>query len=89
MKRCPQCRRDYFDETLVYCLDDGNALLEGPASADESATAILSEPEAVATGFPASESRTRARIHTTDQTAILPREAGACLPPAPRSSPEG
>lgn len=42
MKRCPECRRDYFDETLLYCLDDGSALLEGPASADEKATAILS-----------------------------------------------
>ena len=45
MKRCPECRRDYYDDTLLYCLDDGNALLEGPASAssaDEPATAILS-----------------------------------------------
>ncbi len=33
MKRCPECRRDYYDDTLLYCLDDGNALLEGPASA--------------------------------------------------------
>jgi serine/threonine-protein kinase len=44
MKRCPECRRDYYDDTLLYCLDDGNALLEGPASAssgDEPATAIL------------------------------------------------
>src|SRR5688572_22658109 len=42
MKRCPECRRDYYDETLLYCLDDGTALLEGPASADEPATAVLS-----------------------------------------------
>lgn len=41
MKRCPQCRRDYYDDTLLYCLDDGNALLEGPASGNEPATAIL------------------------------------------------
>ena len=83
MKRCPECRRDYYDDTLLYCLDDGNALLEGPgrseplASAggflDEPATAILSVPGAVATGFPASESPTRAQINTTDQTAIFPR----------------
>ena len=71
MKRCPECRRDYYDDTLLYCLDDGNALLEGPASADEPATAILSEPGAIATGFPASESPTRAQINTTDQTAIF------------------
>lgn len=41
MKRCPECRRDYFDDTLLYCLDDGNALVDGPASLDEPATAIL------------------------------------------------
>ena len=41
MKRCPQCRRDYYDETLLYCLDDGTHLLDGPASANEPATAIL------------------------------------------------
>ncbi len=59
MKRCPECRRDYYDETLLYCLDDGSALLEGPASADEPATAILSEPPAAATGLHSSESPTR------------------------------
>ena len=40
MKRCPECRRDYYDETLLYCLDDGTALVDGPTIA-ESATAIL------------------------------------------------
>jgi len=40
MKRCPECRRDYYDETLLYCLDDGTALLDGPASVDEPATAV-------------------------------------------------
>src|SRR5215203_3384418 len=34
MKRCPECRRDYYDETLIYCLDDGSALLNGPGSLD-------------------------------------------------------
>jgi eukaryotic-like serine/threonine-protein kinase len=59
MKRCPECRRDYYDETLLYCLDDGTALLEGPSSGDraqtvslknnsEAATAILSDPSAPA-----------------------------------------
>ena len=57
MKRCPVCRRDYTDETLNFCLDDGTALLDGPAArllpdeewpqpgpmgADEPATAVLS-----------------------------------------------
>ena len=72
MKRCPECRRDYYDDTLLYCLDDGNSLLEGPASMDEPATAILSEPGAIATGFRDGEAQTRAQINPTDQTAILP-----------------
>lgn len=42
MKRCPECRRDYFDDSLLYCLDDGSALLEGPDSRNKR-TAILSE----------------------------------------------
>jgi tetratricopeptide (TPR) repeat protein len=40
MKRCPECRRDYYDDSLLYCLDDGTALLEGPGS-DRINTAIL------------------------------------------------
>lgn len=47
MKRCPECRRDYKDDTLLYCLDDGSPLLHGSVLAgqttsDEPATAILS-----------------------------------------------
>ena len=75
MKRCPECRRDYYDDTLLYCLDDGNALLEGLASGsaarDEPATAILSVPPAVAGGAISGEDQTRQFVHTTDQTAIL------------------
>nr|MBA3351950.1 hypothetical protein [Blastocatellia bacterium] len=44
MKRCPVCRRDYADETLNFCLDDGSALLDGPASMDEPATAVFGVP---------------------------------------------
>ncbi|MEJ7847833.1 MAG: tetratricopeptide repeat protein [Pyrinomonadaceae bacterium] len=64
MKRCPGCRRDYYDETLSFCLDDGERLVGGPASDDLGA---------FPTGIPASESPTRAQINTTDQTAILHR----------------
>jgi TolB-like protein/Flp pilus assembly protein TadD len=65
MKRCPECRRDYFDDTLLYCLDDGSALLEGPASADEPATAIMTSADSP------SESPTKIQTET-DKTAILP-----------------
>ena len=41
MRLCPKCRREYLDDTLAFCLDDGSLLLDGPGS--ESATAILRE----------------------------------------------
>lgn len=41
MKRCPECRRDYYDDTLLYCLDDGSALLDGPASFGGGRTEML------------------------------------------------
>ena len=44
MKRCPECRRDYFNDSLQYCLDDGTALLEGPAYGSEPATAVFGVP---------------------------------------------
>ena len=76
MKRCPECRRDYYDDTLRFCLADGTELVYG-LSDDEPPTAILSEPGAVATGFDHGEDQTRPQIHTTDQTAIFPRGAEA------------
>ncbi|HEY2867608.1 MAG TPA: hypothetical protein VGJ02_10995, partial [Pyrinomonadaceae bacterium] len=43
MKRCPQCGRDYNDDSMSFCLDDGSELLFGP-SWDEPATAIVGVP---------------------------------------------
>src|SRR6185369_6748948 len=56
MKRCPQCRRDYFDDSLSFCLEDGSPLVYG-VSDDDPATAILPE------------SATKAQIYPTDQTS--------------------
>ena len=68
MKRCPECRRDYYDDTLLYCLDDGNPLLEGPASGsgagDEPQTAILHSTAAPG------EAPTRQQMNTTAETAV-------------------
>jgi TolB-like protein/Tfp pilus assembly protein PilF len=66
MKRCPECRRDYYDDSLLYCLDDGSALLDGPASMDEPATAILSSTDA------SSEAGTIQFLRTTDPTISQP-----------------
>ena len=70
MKRCPECRRDYTDGTLNFCLDDGAALVDGPAIADEPMTAILSDP-----GISAARSSTRAEMHTTDRGTTLEQRA--------------
>ena len=76
MKQCPECGREY-DNTMMFCLDDGAELLYGPAVSeppasvggqfDEPQTAILHS-----TDVPG-EAQTRAQIHTTEQTAVLPR----------------
>lgn len=74
MKRCPECWRDYYDETLLFCLDDGSALLDGPASMDEPLTAILLSTDA------ADEAPTRAQIHVTDHADVLPTGIGKIVP---------
>ncbi len=73
MKRCPECLRDYYDDSLLFCLDDGTALLEGPARSEtpqspsnsgrfsgEQRTAVLRETTAD------NEAPTRAQIHATE-----------------------
>jgi TolB-like protein/Tfp pilus assembly protein PilF len=43
MKRCPECRRDYVDDSLLYCLEDGAALIQGSVpSPDEPVTQMIS-----------------------------------------------
>lgn len=66
MKRCPECRRDYFDDTLLYCLDDGTPLLDGPGTSKEPATAILHTTDV------SGDAPTLQQIRTTGQTVILP-----------------
>ena len=86
MKRCPQCGRDYNDDSLSFCLDDGSELLFGPAPGgpssergtmvhrsfgDEPQTAILH------TTVGSEEAATRAAIYTTEGTAIHPPETAS------------
>ncbi len=68
MKRCPQCGRDYNDDSMSFCLDDGSELLFGPARSshyDEPATAILSEPPVSAGGQLSGENSTKPFIRTS------------------------
>ncbi len=66
---------------MSFCLDDGAELLFGPASSEallhsphEPATAILHETT------PPGEAATRAQIHMTDLTAVLPPGTGDIVP---------
>src|SRR5688572_7574958 len=71
MKRCPQCGREY-DPSMMFCLDDGAELLNGPAApllpeegwpkagvvgADDPATAILSEERTIANGVSSGDAK--------------------------------
>src|SRR5687767_7735576 len=70
MKRCPECRRDYNDDTLLYCLEDGIALVQGSVpSPQEPQTAIMHETA------PPNEAETQAQIYTTERTSISPSGA--------------
>lgn len=80
MKRCPECRRDYYDDTLSFCLDDGARLLEGPAT-DETNTRMLrvsdlgdEPPTAILTNL-SSEAPTKQQINETAKTEILPSDS--------------
>jgi serine/threonine-protein kinase len=74
MKRCPECRRDYYDETLLYCLEDGVALVQGSVtSSNEPQTAV----------FSGADSPPRRQVLTTDQTVIHP--GGIEAEPQPES----
>ena len=72
MKRCPQCGRDYNDDSLSFCLDDGSDLLFGPSS-DEPATAILSDAP------------TRQQAGKTDPTEFARPGSPVPLSAAPRT----
>ncbi|MEP6703821.1 MAG: FlgO family outer membrane protein, partial [Acidobacteriota bacterium] len=83
MKRCPECRRNYYDDTLNFCLNDGTELVYGlspdeASGADEPTTAILHTTDAVA------ESPTRTQIHTTGLTGFISEEIAA--PSIPRTA---
>lgn len=89
MKRCPECRRDYYDDSLIYCLEDGTALMQGsvpppdePATAVFSAESVSSEtatrsfdlPASTGTTFPAGLTSAASR-----NTSVLAIVAGVVL----------
>lgn len=64
MKRCPQCRRQYSDESLNFCLDDGAPLVVEPDSDPTLISPLMTRPTAPSTPFspgPASASQSSHR----------------------------
>ena len=61
MKKCPQCGREY-DNSMMFCLDDGTGLLYGPSSIDEPATAIFQSPLAGGRSVPGNLPAERTRF---------------------------
>ncbi|HEV8591424.1 MAG TPA: hypothetical protein VGQ55_04910, partial [Pyrinomonadaceae bacterium] len=72
MKNCPKCGKVYADETLNFCLEDGQWLRE--ESRDEPLTAILHSTE------PLGEAATRAQAVAPNETATLSSNIGDVLP---------
>lgn len=45
MKRCPKCHQTYKDDSLNFCLTDGEALVSSAASSNSPITDVYSEPK--------------------------------------------
>jgi Tol biopolymer transport system component len=71
MKRCPECKKDYFDDGLMYCLDDGAQLVQGSVT-DEPATAILSHDSASSGDMTPAISQSGTHRPTSSVTFRLP-----------------
>ena len=78
MKRCPQCGRDYNDDSLSYCLDDGSELLFGPTATDERPAAILHniEPEKLTGGPSISPDGKFVAAYAFDENAVNQTRVG-------------
>lgn len=79
MKRCPECGRNYNDDSMSFCLDDGSELLFGPASVSDPGAGgapVGASPSGVqvATGFPSDEPQT-AILHSTAAPGEAPTRA--------------
>ena len=65
MKRCPECRRDYYDDPLKFCRTDGTLLVAALDSESESATMALHKSRP-------NEDVTTGRLRVTPSIAVLP-----------------
>lgn len=65
--------RDYYDDSLFYCLDDGASLLDGPASFNTAKTEVLSHPMRIGEEPTiAYHSLTSSEVRRLSSVAVLP-----------------
>ncbi|HVF29657.1 MAG TPA: hypothetical protein VNA22_01755, partial [Pyrinomonadaceae bacterium] len=64
MKRCPKCHLEYPDDTLNFCLEDGETLISGDRDREP--------PTAIKIPDVTSEAPTRHKVRTRDRTEVLP-----------------
>src|SRR5688572_2362560 len=79
MKQCPTCRREYSDETLNFCLDDG-AWLSAQTSLEDNPTELMSRPRV------SGESQTRIFDSVSSGSGVRSGNSIAVLPFAHLSS---
>lgn len=76
MKRCPECSRDYYDDTLSFCLEDGTTLVSGvpseSSSGDEPATAVFLNTQQTEEG--------QTRIFEGDASAVASKQSADLKP---------
>ena len=73
MKQCPTCKQVYTDETLNFCLDDGQWLIS-QSFENEPATAMIPPQGVVRSSAVGNESPTIPRVVTNDEASIQPSE---------------
>lgn len=81
MKRCPACQRDYADDSLRFCLQDGTALESVSSVEDDFKTWVLPENSSGLSDPAATEA-----FDLTADTVIHPRPSAPTLPNKPRET---
>ena len=71
MKHCPKCNRQYADDSLRYCLEDGTALVSPARDAEPPPTEILPRPRAT---YQPSEPTIPSYMHRDDARLPPPTE---------------
>jgi hypothetical protein len=88
MKSCPQCRIEYFDDTLEFCLEDGARLVHSGASDDEFPTIAKSDKKSSSTNAPTVRLRGSEIHNTVGFSAVAPSDVPKTVEQISSSSPE-